>query len=148
FIAVSGGTSSLWIRSLGSVEARPLVGTEGVSFAWSPAPIWSPDRRFLAYFSQGKVKKIDVTGGPAQTICDGEGSSGTWNRDNVIIFDPGGAGGVLKRVQAAGGKGEPLTALNVSRQEQSHLYPHFLPDGDHFLFLSRTAVPENNAIMV
>jgi len=148
FIAVSGGTSSLWIRSLDSVEARPLVGTEGVSLASSPAPFWSPDSRFLAYFSQGKLKKIDVTGGPAQTICDGEGSSGTWNRDNVIIFDPGGAGGVLKRVQAAGGKAEPLTALNVTRQEQSHLYPHFLPDGDHFLFLSRTAVPENNAIMV
>ncbi len=146
-IANSGGVSQIWVRSLDSVEPRPLVGTEGVSTASSPAPFWSPDSRFIAYFGQGKLKKIDVSGGPAQTLCDAEGSSGTWNRNNVIIFDGGGVGGPLKQVSAAGGKSEPISVLDKTRQEHSHLYPHFLPDGDHFLFLARTAGDENNAIM-
>jgi Tol biopolymer transport system component len=148
FIAVTGGVNRLWIRSLDSVEARPLVGTDGVSATFSAAPFWSPDSRFLAYFAQGKLKRIDVSGGPPQTLCDADGSSGTWSGKNIIVFDAGQAGGPLKRIPATGGKPESVTALDASRHEEMHLYPHFLPDSDHFLFLARGPARENNAIMV
>jgi Tol biopolymer transport system component/tRNA A-37 threonylcarbamoyl transferase component Bud32 len=148
FFAVAGGVNRLWIRPLDSVEARPLVGTEGVITASSTAvPFWSPDSRFVAYFAQGRLKKIDVAGGPPQTICDADGFSGTWSQNNIIVFDAGGNGGPLKRIPAGGGKPEPVTALDATRHEENHLYPYFLPDNDHFLFLVRGADPENNAIM-
>jgi Tol biopolymer transport system component len=147
FIAAVAGVNRLWIRSLDSVEARPLVGTEGVSDAYS-APFWSPDSRFLAYFAQGRLRKIDVAGGPPQTLCDADESSGTWSRNNIIVFDGGERGGPLERIPATGGKPEPVTALDGARHEESHLYPHFLPDSDHFLFLARGTLSESNAIMV
>ena len=75
FIGVSGGGApQLWVRSLASVEARPLRGTEGAAL-----PFWSPDSRFLGFFADGKLKKVDIAGGPAQTLCDAaSGIGGTW----------------------------------------------------------------------
>jgi serine/threonine protein kinase len=147
FIATSENRKSIWIRSLDSLEARPLSGTEDVA---SYPPFWSPDSRFIAFGQEGKLRKIEVTGGPAQTICDApfyEG--GTWNRNGVILFDEVMQGeGPIKRVSAAGGKPEPVTVLNKGRQERSHAWPYFLPDGEHFLFLARTSDSGNSAIFV
>jgi Tol biopolymer transport system component len=117
----------LWIRSLDSLTARSLAGTEGASF-----PFWSPDGAYLAFFAQGKLKKIAVDGGPAQTLCDASaGRGGTWNQNGVIVFSPG-SSGALYRVSAAGGAATPIT-----KTSGSHRYPHFLPDGRHFLYLAR-----------
>ena len=55
-------------------------------------PFWSPDSRFIGFFAQGKLKKIEISGGPAVALCDvdSEGvGGGTWNRDGVILFSPG-----------------------------------------------------------
>jgi serine/threonine protein kinase len=122
---VAGGR--LWIRPLDSFTAKSLPGTDGASF-----PFWSPDSAYLAFFSQGKLKKIAVNGGPPQTLCDASaGRGGTWNQDGVIVFSPG-ATGSLYRVSAAGGAPTPIT-----KTTGSHRYPHFLPDGRHFLYLAR-----------
>jgi hypothetical protein len=76
--------------SLDSVEARALTGTDGANF-----PFWSPDSRSIAFFAQGKLKKIEVSGGPAQTLCDApSGEGGTWNRDGVIVFAATGSAGL------------------------------------------------------
>ena len=56
-----GARSSLWVRALDSLEARPLPGTEGANF-----PFWSPDSRFLAFSAGGNLKKIEASGGPPQ----------------------------------------------------------------------------------
>ena len=127
------GDGRLWVRSIDSVEARPL--TEGVTTGGA-TPFWSPDSRWIAFFAGGKLKKIEATGGgPVQTICDSPGGrGGTWNRDDTIVFDNGQTG-TLQRVSSAGGRPEAVTALDASRQEHGHSWPYFLPDGDHFLFL-------------
>ena len=129
FVAIgANGTSLLWVRPFDSLTARALPGTEEAS-----APFWSPDGGHLAFFAQNALKKIDVTGGTPQTLCDAPtGNSGAWSRDGVILFSETGEG--LRRVPAAGGTPAPATKLDKSRGEVRHTSPHFLPDGRHFLY--------------
>jgi len=131
----------LWVRSFESFEARPLSSTEGAN----AVPIWSPDSRFIAYDAGGKLKKIDVAGGPAQTICEVPGLvvGGSWNKDGVIIFGNDSPGVGLMRVSATGGKPSALTNIDQSRKEHIHVLPSFLPDGWHFLYYRSSATPEN-----
>jgi Tol biopolymer transport system component len=132
----------LWVRSLGSLDAQPLAGTEG-----GAEPFWSPDSRSVGFFAGGKFKRVDLSGGPAQTLCDAMSSfGGTWNRDGVIVFTGGQAG--LQRIPASGGTPAPVTSVDTSRGEISHIWPYFLPDGRHFLFLARNAQHERSAIYV
>ncbi|MGE5347412.1 MAG: protein kinase domain-containing protein, partial [Acidithiobacillales bacterium] len=71
----SAGKTRIWVRAMNALEAHPLDGTEGAT-----RPFWSPDSRFLGFVAEGKLKKIDVTGGPAQKICDAPtGSDGSWS---------------------------------------------------------------------
>ncbi len=127
FGAALDGKASLWVRDLGSLEARALPGTEGASL-----PFWSPDSRSLGFFANGKLRKTEVAGGPVQTLCDAPaGRGGTWNRNDVIVFAPE-LLGRLFRVSAAGGTPVPVTTL--SEQEPWDRYPWFLPDGRHFIY--------------
>jgi Tol biopolymer transport system component len=146
----TSGGSLLWVRPLDSLAAEPLAGTEEAR-----EPFWSPDSRFLGFFSQGKLKKVDASGGPPQTLCDLSptgmisptsvfGSS--WSSDGVIAF--GGNLTPIEAVPAAGGQPKPATAIDRSRLERSHIFPDFLPDGHHFLYLALSAKPENTGIYV
>jgi Tol biopolymer transport system component len=132
FVANKDGLYQLWIRPISAVNATPIAGTEGAAF-----PFWSPDSRSVAFFSGNKLKKIQVDGGPAVVLCDAlSGRGGSWNRDNVIIFTPSTGSGGLQRVPAAGGVPSELTTVDPSGGETNHRWPHFLPDGRHFLFTS------------
>ena len=126
------GVTRLWLRALDVVDARPLPGTEGTTGA---PPFWSPDSRFVAFNSAGKLKKIAIAGGPAQTLCDAPAVlGGSWNRAGVIVFaqvPPN----IIMQVPAAGGVATPITKLEPSQQEILHAFPTFFPDGRHFLFL-------------
>jgi len=119
-----------------------LAGTDGVTYCF-----WSPDSRFLGFFAAGQLKKMDASGGPPQTLCDAPlGQGAAWSTDGVIVFTPS-IRDSLYRVSAAGGTATPLTSLDPARKEESHRWPHFLPDGRHFLYLARSAPqPENSAI--
>jgi eukaryotic-like serine/threonine-protein kinase len=122
------GATSLWIRALDSVEIRMLPGTEGASVA--APPFWSPDSRFIGFFADAKLKKIDVSGGPVQTVCDAEdGVGGAWNREGVIIFGRARSG--IWRVPEAGGAASQITVIIPPEETFS---PSFLPDGRHFLY--------------
>ena len=122
----SGGTL-IWVRSLDTLAAKGLVGTEG-----GVSPFWSPDSRSLGFFADGKLKKIDITGGPRVTLCDAAaGISGSWSRDNVIVFSPA-PGMALQKVSASGGA--PTAATVIQEGEGGHARPFFLPDGRHFLY--------------
>ncbi len=129
--------SMIWVRSLDTEEAHPMAGTEDAS----RTPVWSPDSRYLAFASGGKLKRIEASGGPAQTICDAlTVLGGFWTSDNRILF---GGLGPLQVVSAAGGMPKPLTALDRSRNEFAHGYPSMLPDGHHFIYW-RISIPDEN----
>jgi len=116
------------VRPLGLLNAQALPGTEGAYL-----PFWSPESRALGFFAGGKLKKIELSGGPPLTLCETPlGLGGSWNRDGVIVFVP--KWGIVHRIPDTGGVPTPVTTLDQSRQEQSHLWPSFLPDGRHFLY--------------
>ncbi len=139
-VANRHGVESLWLRSIDSSEIRMLAGTEGAAH-----PFWSPDSRSVAFFATGRLKKLAISGGPPITICEtGEGRGGTWNRDDVIVFkserpwtEVAGSRG-LQRVSSGGG--HVTTATTVEEPNvTSHAWPYFLPDGEHFLYVTVSA---------
>jgi hypothetical protein len=110
-------------------------------------PFWSPDSRFVAFFSDGKLQKTDVFGNPPETLCDAAGlSGGAWNRQGVILFTP--RPGPLFQVADTGGTPTSVTELDATRQETTHRDPTFLPDGKHFLYLALSSTPENAGVYV
>ena len=125
----------LWVRSIDSLEARALEGTDQARF-----PFWSPDSRFLGFFADGKLKRIEPGGGSLQTICTSgrDSRGGTWNQDGVIVFVPDFRSGLYK-VAASGGEPQALTQTNSQEGERSHRWPVFLPDGKHVLFVAQRA---------
>jgi len=125
------GKSVLWLRPIDFLQAQPLPGTEGATY-----PFWSPDSRFIAFFAGGKLKKIESSGGPPFTICDAsDGRGGTWNRDGDILLTPA-VNSTLFRVSSSGGPLIPVTTLDPSKNETTHRWPYFLPDGRHFLYFT------------
>ncbi|TVL98075.1 MAG: hypothetical protein CV087_21745 [Candidatus Brocadia sp. WS118] len=135
FVAIDSlGNQHLWIRQLNSLTAQRLFGTEGANY-----PFWSPDSRFIGFFAEGKLKKIDMFNGQPLTICNAPmGWSGTWGRNDVILFSTS-PPSVIYMVSAAGGEPSAVTMLDTTRGEWTHSWPHFLPDGDHFLYLTDIA---------
>jgi serine/threonine protein kinase/WD40 repeat protein len=127
----SGSKKQLWIRPLESLVAKPLPATVDATY-----PFWSPDSRFVGFFADGKLKRIEVAGGPALSICDApDARGGSWSRDGTILFEPS-FREPIHRVPANGGKSTPVTKLDASRNETTHRWPYFLPDGRRFLFFS------------
>jgi serine/threonine protein kinase len=121
----------IWIYELGSHGARNLAGTEGASY-----PFWSADGRSLGFFADAQLKKLEVAGGPVQTIGDApSGRGGTWNKDGVIVFAPSVTAG-LYRVPASGGTPTQISDIDKSLGQSGLRWPVFLPDGRHFLYLA------------
>ena len=103
-------------------------GTSGARF-----PFWSPDSRFLGFFADGKLRKIDAAGGPPQVLCAAtDPFGGTWNREGLILFGDGGTR-TIEKVAASGGAPEAVTKLGPT--DEGHRWPVFLPDGRHFVLL-------------
>ena len=145
----SDGVARLWIRDLESLEVRTLSNSHPASlkrYRVVPPIFWSPDSRFIGFQSGGKLEKIEISGGPAQTLCDVQETvvGGSWNRDGVIVFADTTRG--LMQVSASGGVASPLTTIDPSRQELIHVLPSFLPDGRHFLYLRVSSTPENTGV--
>jgi eukaryotic-like serine/threonine-protein kinase len=126
------GTNMLVVQRIGSSGAAVLPGTEGASY-----PFWSPDDVYVAFFAEGKLKKVAASGGVPQVLASAtSGRGGSWGRRGVIIYAPQ-AGPWLWKVNADGSNVAPLTdKIFDSAKEASHRWPIFLPDGEHFLFLA------------
>ncbi|MGB9075179.1 MAG: protein kinase [Terriglobales bacterium] len=136
----------LWTYEIGGRRTSSLDGTQGASY-----PFWSPDGKFIGFFADGKLKKVELSGGQPQVLCDApNGRGGTWNRDGVIVFTPEASSAGLFRVSSSGGSPVGITKLDTSRFETSHRWPMFLPDGKHFLYLGAnfSGQLENNAIFL
>jgi eukaryotic-like serine/threonine-protein kinase len=137
----SDGPGQLWLRNLGTPSARALPGTEGARF-----PFFSPDGRAIGFFAGGSLKIMDLASGRIQTLVDDTGSRATaaWAGEGpgVILFHAGQGTGGLRRVAPSGGRVVEVTAVDASRGDTEHLWPHFLPDGRHFVFMVQ-AGPES-----
>jgi serine/threonine protein kinase/Tol biopolymer transport system component len=141
FIASTETGTAIFLKRFASTKPEQLIGTDGAS-----SPFWSPDSREIAFFSGGRLKKIGVTGGPVQNLCESPNlAGGTWNSDGVIVF---GAAGVLNRTSAAGGERRPISVRDESRQETSHTAPQFLPDGRRYLYHAWSPQQSNSALYV
>ena len=129
--AVSRGRRHLYLRPLDSEEAKELEGS-----ADATSHFWSPDGRFLAFFAEGRLKKIPAAGGRPQDLCEAPFALiGTWSPKGDILFsrlDPPG----IYRVSDTGGRAVRITVPDASRHEATHIWPHFLPDGRQFLFIA------------
>jgi Tol biopolymer transport system component/tRNA A-37 threonylcarbamoyl transferase component Bud32 len=140
------GVARYWVRSLETVEARALPGTET---AYVPAA-WSADSRSVIFslLSAAEIKRIDIQGGPPQTLSRMEGRLNglTDNGKGAIIFGSSSASQPLFRV--ASGGGEPVAITAVSEGEAGHKFPQFLPDGYRFLYLRASADPAKVGIYV
>ena len=137
----AAGKIQLWMRPLDALTAQALAGTEGAL-----SPVWSPDSRWLGFFADGKLKKVEISGGPPQTIANAPSSrGGAWGRDGVIIFAPTN-GSPLVQVPASGGEPKPATELDASHQEFGHRCPQFLPDSRRFLYFIWGGQPEHVGI--
>jgi serine/threonine protein kinase/Tol biopolymer transport system component len=133
------GKQQLWLRALDALQPQPMAFTEGATY-----PFWSPDSHYIGFFAQGKLKKVSVSGGASQSLCDVPNThGGSWSRDDVLIFSSGSVGISIQKVSAAGG-----TPSDVTKTKGDQRHPVFLPDGRRFLYLVRGAAPEKNGIYV
>jgi len=123
----------IWLYELGASGAKVVPNTEGASF-----PFWSADGQSIGFFADGKLKKLDISGGPVQTLCDAPtGRGGTWNKDGVIVFTPAGQLGTgLYKISSSGGTPVQISYPDRAAGQDSHRWPVFLPDGNHYFFLA------------
>jgi len=144
FSAVNAaGAETLWLRSLDSPNARELPGT---ATDLAHVPFWSPDGRSIGFFANGKLQRINVDGGTPQDLAPAPNPRGaTWGIDGTIIFAPVPNAGLL-RVAAAGGAVTPLRVLDRANQESGLMYPHFLPDGKHYLYFVLSPDPKRAGV--
>ena len=134
--------TQLWLRSMSSEVAERVAGGDGVSY-----PFWSPDGQSIGFFANGQLKRVALAGGPPIVICDAEdGRGGTWNKEDVIVFAPR-TYSHLVRVAASGGTPQPVTELDQVKYIANR-WPHFLPDGDHFLYLADSPPGGQSALRV
>jgi Tol biopolymer transport system component len=138
----ASGAASLYIRPVGAVASVKLAGTDNAT-----QPFWSPDNLFIAYVSGGnKLKKVPASGGASQDVCDApDASGGAWSptQGGTIVF---GSPKGLFTISAEGGKAAPLTEL--AQGETGHLWPSFLPDGRHVVYLAWSEDAATRALFV
>lgn len=123
------GINLLYVREMDSTDAKLLPGSENPL-----EPFWSPDSRSVAFGSNGKLKRSELTGGNAQVLCDATRlTGGSWNKDGIILFGSDFRTG-LSQVLAQGGEPKPATLTQPDNPNEGHTNPYFLPDGRRFLF--------------
>jgi hypothetical protein len=143
------GAQRLYLRPMNAATGRWLQGTENCD-----QPFWSADSRSIAFVDrvQSKLKRIDIAGGPARTIADAPGGStlqgGAWNQKGDILMGVSGGGNPLFKVSVGGGTPVPVTMLDRANGQLAHIWPHFLPDGDHFLYTVPNDRPERAGIFM
>ena len=138
YVANRDRVPMLWVRALNALEGQPLPGTERASM-----PFWSPDGRTVAFFADLKLKRIDP--GAAEPLVIGDAPNargGTWGQNGLILYASGISAGI-KQIPSAGGPSRDVTSADIG---PDHRWPHFLPDGRHFLFSSTLGTTESNGV--
>lgn len=139
----AAGLTSLWIRAVDSLEARPLKGTGG---AYSP--FWSPDSKSVGFFALCQLRRVDLESGAVRTLAAvPAGDGGTWNAQGRILFARASTGGLFS-VPAEGGTPEPVTKVDEARGDFAHTWAWFLPDGQHYLYTVLSRNSEDSRVML
>ncbi len=140
FVATLGERSFLWVRTLDGTVVRPLLGTEG---AYSP--FWSPDSKSIAFFAEGRLRRIDLAAPAPTTVCDTlvPGRGGTWTNDGRILFAD--LASRILQVSASGGTPTPLTNFDAVNGDAAHYWPQALPGGN-FLYLAQSAKLDSSGV--
>ena len=136
-------TTELWTRPVDSIDARRVDGTRGA--AWQ---FWAPDGKAIGFFAGRRLKTIPASGGAPNDLASSPAAFGaSWGLDGSIVYAPSAQGG-LYRVASTGGPSSQLTFPAAGSGEISHRWPHFLPDGRRFLFLSWHRDPARRALYI
>jgi len=135
----SDGVNRLLVRTIDSSDAKELRGTEGATL-----PFVRPNGDAVAFYAGGQLKRIDIATGTIRSLADTPGVSlgGTWSKDDVIVFSNRYG---LQAMPATGGESREVASLDRDRQENSLRFPHFLPDGRHFLYVARSGRTDKSA---
>lgn len=138
----AGGPTGLYLHDLATASTRRLEGTDGASFCF-----WSPDGRSVGFVAGGRMLRTDIAGGSPRSIMDVQGVflGAAWGRGDVIVVSQ--RFGFYK-VPASGGTPTQITSLDRSRQENSHRWPKFFPDGQRFVFVARSGRPDRSSAYV
>lgn len=143
----TSGLRKLWIRWLDVSLPRVIDRTDGVT----SYPFWSPDSRFVVVAIDGALRKVDTTTGTVErlgTLPEGTPPTpfvtGSWNDEGTILFSIGGNAGIYK-IEASGGRPEPITRLDATREDDYHSWPQHLPGGRFLLFV-RTRDAKTNGV--
>jgi eukaryotic-like serine/threonine-protein kinase len=136
----ASGRPVLWVQSLDSLNPRSLPGTEDAA----AAPFWSHDSRFIFFGAtgfSGHLKRVDASGGPAQTIADYNGGfrGGDSSATNGILFS---AGDGIWHMAGDGAQPKRVTKTDPVRRETQHGGPRFLSDGRSFVYFRASTIPE------
>ncbi len=123
------GKIAIYVRRVDAIEATIVKNTEGGRY-----PFWAPSSNTIAFYARGKLNRVDLDGGSPMVICDAPtgGWGGSWNNDDIIIAGVTDPGPIIK-VSAKGGD-TPQAVTKVDAAEVDHDWPHFLPDGRHFIY--------------
>ena len=125
----STGIPMIYLQHIGSADVRALPGTEGATY-----PFWSPDGTNIAFFAQGKLQKMAISGGSPQVLAKvWAARGGSWGTRDVILYEPD-SGSPIWRINADGSGAAPVTGGIFLSEDQTNRWPLFLPDGHHFLF--------------
>ena len=129
YVANHGGSTQLYVRAINRFEAAPIPGTGGAE-----SPFFSPDGQSVGFFTEGKLKRVSISGGAPLTLCSAPLNRGaTWGPDDTIVFAPSITSGLF-RVSAGGGTAKPLTVPDRKKGELGHRWPEILPGGKAVLF--------------
>ncbi|MBV9771235.1 MAG: PD40 domain-containing protein, partial [Bryobacterales bacterium] len=139
YVATIGERNGLWIRTLDGTIVRPLFGTEG---AYSP--FWSPDSKSIAFFSEGKLRRMDLATLSPTAVCYAPtGRGGTWTSDGRILFSS--LASAIWQVPASGGAPTPLTKFDTANGDAAQYWPQALPGGN-FLYLAQSSKPDGSGV--
>jgi serine/threonine-protein kinase len=141
YVATPAGstTPQIYLRAMDTAHTRPVPGTEGAI-----TPFFSPDSQSLGFFADGRLKKVSVRGGAAQTVAYAgvNNLGGSWSSEQTIAFSP--YSSALQEVPDAGGAPKPLTRFDTG--ETIHAWPEFLPGSKAILFGVFSATPTGIAV--
>jgi len=133
WVARSGDSVQLYLRAASELEAKALEGTEDAR-----SPFFSPDGRWIGFFSSSAIWKVSVSGGAPVKITDYSGirRGAMWGANGSVVFS---AGDSLRRVSAEGGASTVIAAPKVEEREKSLRFPEWLNGGEAVLFTAGSA---------